>query len=85
MSGLGVRDRRTSAQLQQRLALGDLGTLGQFRKHHSGHKQGTPFPAPDLGPNKNNHSATKSHTCPLQAGTCSTPAPLSMVPAPHWG
>lgn len=60
MSGVGVGGRQTSAQLQQRTATRILGTLGQCPKYHSGHKQGTPFPVPDLGPNANNHSATEA-------------------------
>lgn len=65
------------AQLQQR-----TGTSAQSCKQHSGHKQGTPFPAPALGPKADNHSATEARTCPLQAGTCSGP---SSSPWYHWG
>lgn len=57
------------AQLQQR-----TGTSAQSCKQHSGHKQGTPFPAPALGPKADKHSATEARTCPLQAGACSGPS-----------
>lgn len=62
--------------------LGDLGTFCMSHKHHSGHKQGTPFPAFDLSPKANNHSAPEAHICHPQAGTCSGPAPLPGVPGP---
>lgn len=64
--------------------LEDVGTFGESHKHHSGHKQGTPFPSPDLGSKANSHSATTAR-CPAQASAYSTPAPFSTVPNPHWG
>lgn len=95
MFGVGVRGQvdqvLSSGIASAENDTGDLGTFGYSHKHHSEHQQGTPFPAPGLGPKANNHSAMEIHTCPsqagtcsLQAGTCSTPAPLSMVPGPYW-
>lgn len=86
MSGVEVRGRQTSAQRRHSFSRErHWGTWGLWINSAFWTQAGTTFPAPDLSPNANTHSATEAHTCPLQTGTCSGPEPFSQVPDPDWG
>lgn len=54
---------------------GELGDFGSFYPLWT--QAGTTFPALDLSPDANNHSATGSLLLPLHTGTCSAPKPFS--------
>lgn len=71
MSGVEVRGRHGFSREWH------WGTWGLWINSALWTQAGTTFPALDLSPDANNHSATEAYTCPLHTGTCSAPKPFS--------